>query len=111
MRFLVSSAGVNGKNGKSDSDHERYVLPQSRNFPGARHSRKLLSGIQVEFGLDPRLKHSGVTPLGVASLSPDPQFSKEMSKFTEVFQNGGSLTEKKEKAKCADEETIRDFCC
>jgi hypothetical protein len=28
----------------------------------------LLAGIQAEFGLDPRLKHSGVTVLGVASL-------------------------------------------
>ena len=27
-----------------------------------RHSRMLLAGIQAEFGLDPRLKHSGVTP-------------------------------------------------
>jgi hypothetical protein len=46
-----------------------------------RHSRMLLAGpphgfgrirpsaeIQAEFGLDPRLKHSGVTILGVASL-------------------------------------------
>jgi hypothetical protein len=32
-----------------------------------RHSRMLLAGIQVEFGLDPRLKHSGVTVLEVAS--------------------------------------------
>ena len=32
-----------------------------------RHSRMLLAGIQAEFGLDPRLKHSGVTVLGVAS--------------------------------------------
>jgi hypothetical protein len=28
-----------------------------------RHSRMLLAGIQAEFGLDPRLKHSGVTIL------------------------------------------------
>jgi hypothetical protein len=26
-----------------------------------RHSRMLLAGIQANFGLDPRLKHSGVT--------------------------------------------------
>jgi hypothetical protein len=32
-----------------------------------RHSRMLLAGIQAEFGLDPRLKHSGVTLLGVVS--------------------------------------------
>jgi hypothetical protein len=34
----------------------------------------LLAGIQAEFGLDPRLKHSGVTVLGVASLDPSPIF-------------------------------------
>jgi hypothetical protein len=32
------------------------------------HSCMLLAGIQVEFGLDPRLKHSGLTIWGVASL-------------------------------------------
>jgi rhodanese-related sulfurtransferase len=32
-----------------------------------RHSRMLLAGIQAESGLDPRLKHSGVTLLGVVS--------------------------------------------
>jgi hypothetical protein len=31
--------------------------------PLSRHSRMLLAGIQAEFGLDPRLKHSGVTVL------------------------------------------------
>jgi len=31
--------------------------------PGICHSRTLLAGIQAEFGLDPRLKHSGVTAL------------------------------------------------
>jgi signal transduction histidine kinase len=36
----------------------------------------LLAGIQAEFELDPRLKHSGVTVLGVASLAAA-QFSKE----------------------------------
>jgi hypothetical protein len=39
-----------------------------------RHSRMLLAGIQADFGLDPRLKHSGVTVLGVASLDPSPIF-------------------------------------
>ncbi len=41
------------------------------------HSRMLLAGIQAEFGLDPRLKHSGVTILGSRISSPQPQFSKE----------------------------------
>ena len=41
-----------------------------------RHSRMLLAGIQAEFGLDPRLKHSGVTVLGVDLFTPA-QFSKE----------------------------------
>ena len=35
-----------------------------------RHSRTLLAGIQAKSGLDPRLKHSGVTIVGVAF--PDP---------------------------------------
>ena len=41
------------------------------------HSRMLLAGIQAEFGLDPRLKHSGVTVLGSRISSPSPKFSKE----------------------------------
>ena len=41
------------------------------------HSRMLLAGIQAEFGLDPRLKHSGVTILGSRISLPQPQFSKE----------------------------------
>ena len=41
------------------------------------HSRMLLAGIQAEFGLDPRLKNSGVTILGSRISSPQPQFSKE----------------------------------
>ena len=44
-----------------------------------RHSRMPLAGIQAEFGLDPRLKHSGVTVWGVASLSAQPLFSKEIT--------------------------------
>ena len=32
-----------------------------------RHSRMLLAGIQANFGLDPRLKHSGVTTWGKVS--------------------------------------------
>jgi len=41
-----------------------------------RHSRMFLAGIQAEFGLDPRLKHSGVTVLGVASLGPSRNFRR-----------------------------------
>ena len=37
----------------------------------------LLAGIQAEFGLDPRLKHSGVTVLGVACLDPSQIFEGE----------------------------------
>ena len=33
-----------------------------------RHSRMFLAGIQAEFGLDPRLKHSAVTALKRFSL-------------------------------------------
>jgi hypothetical protein len=39
-----------------------------------RHFRMLLAGIQAEFELDPRLKHSGVTLLGVAPLDPSQIF-------------------------------------
>ncbi|MCE3243335.1 MAG: hypothetical protein K0Q83_3842 [Deltaproteobacteria bacterium] len=42
----------------------------------------LVAGIQVEFGLDPRLKHSGVTILGSRISSPQPQFSNERAKYT-----------------------------
>src|SRR3970040_681630 len=42
-------------------------------FSKVRHSRMLLAGIQGKPELDPRLKHSGVTPLGVASLRPTRQ--------------------------------------
>jgi hypothetical protein len=41
-----------------------------------RHSRMLLAGIQAESGLDPRLKHSGVTVLRVASLRPSRNFQR-----------------------------------
>ena len=49
-----------------------------------RHSRMLLAGIQAEFGLDPRLKHSGVTVLGIASLDPS-QIFKAGTKDTKIF--------------------------
>jgi hypothetical protein len=45
-----------------------YVL-QPLILRRVRHSRILLAGIQAESGLDPRLKHSGVTVLGVESLN------------------------------------------
>ena len=35
-----------------------------------RHSRMLLAGIQAESGLDPRLKHSGVTVLELHLFGP-----------------------------------------
>src|SRR2546422_10947649 len=39
----------------------------------------LLAGIQAEFGLDPRLKHSGVTAWGAASLYPAANFQTSRS--------------------------------
>jgi hypothetical protein len=45
-----------------------------------RHSRTLLAGIQAKSGLDPRLKHSGVTI--VESHFPTPQFWKGDTKGT-----------------------------
>gem|GEM_PF-4675750 len=41
-----------------------HVFDPDRVLRRVRHSRMLLAGIQTEFGLDPRLKHSGVTVLG-----------------------------------------------
>jgi hypothetical protein len=54
---------------RSPPENETEACPSISNLRGVRHSRMLLAGIQAEFGLDPRLKHSGVTPLGVASLT------------------------------------------
>ncbi len=54
-----------------------HVFDPDRVLRRVRHSRMLLVGIQAEFGVDPRLKHSGVTVLGSRISSPHPQFSKE----------------------------------
>jgi hypothetical protein len=43
-----------------------------------RHSRMLLAGIQAESGLDPRLKHSGVTILESHLLAPATIFKGEL---------------------------------
>jgi hypothetical protein len=51
-----------------------YVL-QPLILRRVRHSRMLLAGIQAEFGLDPRLKHSGVTVWESHLLTPA-KFSK-----------------------------------
>ena len=40
-----------------------HVFDPNVVLPPVRHSRMLLAGIQAESGLDPRLKHSGVTVL------------------------------------------------
>jgi hypothetical protein len=58
-----------------DEDGVRHSTATS-DFSDVRHSRMLLAGIQAESGLDPRLKHSGVTILEVASLYQR-QFSKD----------------------------------
>ena len=47
-----------------------YPSTPKPQFLKLRHSRMLLAGIQGKSELDPRLKHSRVTPLGVASLHP-----------------------------------------
>jgi hypothetical protein len=58
----------------------KYVL-QDRSFSDESViSRMLLAGIQAESGLDPRLKHSGVTILGSRISSPQPQFSAKRTK-------------------------------
>jgi hypothetical protein len=53
---------------------EYVIRPLTPNLRRVRHSRMFLAGIQAEFGLDPRLKHSGVTVLKVASLFPSRNF-------------------------------------
>jgi len=50
-----------------------YVL-KLPNLRRVRHSRMFLAGIQADFGLDPRLKHSGATVLGGASFDPSQIF-------------------------------------
>src|SRR5688572_15788152 len=58
-----------------------YVLQaaNSRTTPSFPHAS---SGNPAEFGLDPRLKHSGVTILGSRISSPQPQFSAKRPKDT-----------------------------
>jgi hypothetical protein len=56
-----------------------------------RHSRMFLAGIQAEFGLDPRLKHSGVTVLRVHLLTPSRIFkgayrARKVSKMVSKFR-------------------------
>jgi hypothetical protein len=52
-----------------------YVLQAANSRTGLSFPHAS-SGIQAEFGLDPRLRHSGVTILGSRISSPQPQFSK-----------------------------------
>src|SRR5207247_305110 len=49
----------------------------------------LLAGIQAEFGLDPRLKHSRVTVLGVAFLDPSQIFEgeREVTKNLTIYDS------------------------
>ena len=53
-----------------------YSSTPKPQFLKLRRSRMLLAGIQRKSELDPRLKHSGVTPLGIASLHPQPPIFK-----------------------------------
>src|SRR4030095_16413653 len=46
-----------------------------------RHSRMLLAGIQAESGLDPRLKHSGVTILESPLFCPSRNFRRRVRRF------------------------------
>jgi hypothetical protein len=49
---------------RSDTENENRRLsfdPKPHFLQRVRHSRMFLAGIQAEFGLDPRLRHSGVT--------------------------------------------------
>jgi hypothetical protein len=62
-----------------------YVL-QPLILRRVRHSRMLLAGIQAEFGLDPRLKHSGVTVWESHLLTPA-KFSKESAKNLAIYDS------------------------
>jgi hypothetical protein len=65
------------------------VFDRNRVLRRIRHSRMLLAGIQAESGLDPRLKHSGVTILGVASLDPSRNFLSSLFCFS--VETSGSI--------------------
>src|SRR6516162_2817547 len=52
---------------------------------GRTHSRMLLAGIQAKSELDPRLKHSGVTPLSVVFVEARAIFSVGDTKHTKFF--------------------------
>jgi hypothetical protein len=67
---------------RSPTDNENGFSSLTSVFRPVGHSRMLLAGIQAESGLDPRLKHSGVTVMGTRTSSRQPQFSKERTKVT-----------------------------
>ncbi len=54
-----------------------YVLQAANSWTSLSFPHASSGNVQAEFGLDPRLKHSGVTILGSRISSPQPQFSKD----------------------------------
>jgi hypothetical protein len=72
---------------RSPTENEKEYFLRISTSARVRHSRMLLAGIQAEFGLDPRLKHSGVTDVDVFLLSPA-YFSKGgHEKHEEIYDN------------------------
>jgi hypothetical protein len=71
----------------------RSLLGRIRSPPEVRHSRMLLAGIQGGmFGLDPRLKHSGVTTLGQILMNHYPiRLSAISAPSVGVLATGESL--------------------
>jgi hypothetical protein len=55
----------------ASKNSETRIQRRGAEYVGFRHSRMLLAGIQARPELDPRRKHSGMTPLGLAALCSD----------------------------------------
>ncbi len=64
---------------------QNRVRPLSSNLGRVCHSRILLAGIQPEFGLDPRLRHSGVTILGSRIFHLNRNFRRITTKDSDQF--------------------------
>jgi len=77
--MLILPAGLHRKQRKKSSTHRGGA-----EHTKVRHSRMLLAGIQARPELDPRLRHSGVTLLGLAALCSDTRKLLQGSLFASV---------------------------
>ena len=76
-----------------------------------RHSRTLLAGIQANFGLDPRLKHSGVTSWDVVPAFSSSLGAKLMNNSFENRAEERSLTFVRDDRVCHSEPEARNLSC